>query len=300
MHVVDISKFEDSVVLHFETEGHRVNAYTLASTLVAIADAAKAANRSINHGYDIEVVVEAIGPGSFRARIKGVYSSTRNLFSAQALFGIVIGVVANYIYERTLSVHESVKVEINTDEVLITRGDEKIIVPRVVYDATRQVEKDHRFVGAVSKAFDVIASDNQVTGFGLVSEMDSPPPEIIATKAIIRQIDLTIPDDPSDRVIHETCDLQIVKAILERGRRKWEFMWRGVKISAPILHDAFYSDFFAHQIMIAPGDVLRVRLAIKQSREESTGIYSNDGYEVYEVYEHIPQIKQTSFPSELD
>ncbi len=36
MRVINISQFEDSVVIHFETEGQRINAYTLASTLVSI------------------------------------------------------------------------------------------------------------------------------------------------------------------------------------------------------------------------------------------------------------------------
>lgn len=50
MKIVDISKFEDSVVLYFDTCNTTINAYTLASTLVSIADAAKAANSSINAG----------------------------------------------------------------------------------------------------------------------------------------------------------------------------------------------------------------------------------------------------------
>ena len=69
MPVVNIAAFDDAVVLHFETENHRINAYTLASTLVALADAAKSANASVNPGFDIEVVVEALGPGSFRAKL---------------------------------------------------------------------------------------------------------------------------------------------------------------------------------------------------------------------------------------
>lgn len=61
MRVLDIGKFESSIVLHFDTEDTRINAYTFASTLVALADAAKAANASVNPGCEIEVVVEALG-----------------------------------------------------------------------------------------------------------------------------------------------------------------------------------------------------------------------------------------------
>ncbi len=40
---VNESRDGDSIVLHFQTDSRRINAYTLASTLVAVADAAKAA-----------------------------------------------------------------------------------------------------------------------------------------------------------------------------------------------------------------------------------------------------------------
>ncbi len=92
MRVVDISQFEDSVVIHFETDDTRINAYTLASTLVGFADAAKAANATLNAGSEIEIVVEALGPGSFRARIRTLYSSSKNLFSSQLVVGLAIGV----------------------------------------------------------------------------------------------------------------------------------------------------------------------------------------------------------------
>ena len=48
MRILDIGKFESSIVLHFDIEDARINAYTVASTRVALADAAKAANASVD------------------------------------------------------------------------------------------------------------------------------------------------------------------------------------------------------------------------------------------------------------
>jgi hypothetical protein len=96
MRVIKISQFQDSLVLHFSTDGNRINAYTLASTLVAMADAAKEANAAINPGYDIEVVVETLGPGSFRAKIRAIYTSSRNIFSKQNLTTFVLAILANF------------------------------------------------------------------------------------------------------------------------------------------------------------------------------------------------------------
>ena len=76
MPTMTVGTFEDSFVIHFGTELPRVNAYTLATTLVNRADAANAA---IYPGYDIEVVVEALGSGSFRTTVRAVhrYAPTR-------------------------------------------------------------------------------------------------------------------------------------------------------------------------------------------------------------------------------
>lgn len=292
MRVVDVAQFENSVVIHFDTEDKRINAYTFASTLVALADAAKAANATLNAGCEIEIVVEALGPGCFRALIRALYSTSRNLFANQIVMGLVLGVLGNYIYERTLRVEDKLTVEVKTDEVIIQRGTDRLIVPRNVYDATRRAEKNPQFVKAMTRTFEAVAADEKVKSFGLVERMDSPAPAIPIPRSTLIALAGETPEDPDSRVITEQAELQIVKAILKRSTRKWEFVWRGITISAPVVHDHFYMEFFAHEITIAPGDTLVVTLAIKQAKDPSTGIYTNVGYEVIEVHGHVPRIKQ--------
>ena len=60
-----------------------------------------------------------------------------------------------------------------------------------------------------------------------------------------------------------------------------------------MLDEKFYDDFFAHKITIAPGDQLEARLKIYQSKDEDTGIYSNDRYEVIKVERHLPHLTQS-------
>jgi hypothetical protein len=292
MGIVDISQFEQSIVIHFDTADTRINAYTLASTLISLADAAKAANSTLNTGCEIEIVVDALGPGSFRALIRTIYSASKNLFSNQVVFSLILGILGSYIYERTLSLDNKISVEVKTDEVVIQSGDDRVIVPRNVYDATRRAERNPQFVKSMAKAFEAVANDEEVRSLGFVKSMDSPPPSIPIPRQALQILATDIPDDPNTRVITEVAELQIIKAILEKSKRKWEFMWRGIKISAPVLHEQFYVDFFAHDITIAPGDTLEVMLAIRQSKDPNTGIYSNVGYEVREVRSHTPRIKQ--------
>lgn len=293
MKVIDISQFEDSIVLYFDTSKTTINAYTLASILVSISDAAKAANSSINAGHNIEIIVEALGEGSFKAKISAVYTASKNIFSSQLVAGVVIGLLSNYIYERVFSIDDSIKIEINTDEVIINKGDEKIVVPRKVYDATREAEKNPKFVQSIERTFQAIEKDSDIKGFGFSKTMESGKPKIILPREAIILVSGEVELAEGVRVIPETVELQILKAILERGKRKWEFMWRGIKISAPITSQVFYNEFFNRDIAIAPGDSLEVKLLIKQIRDEDTGIYINKSYEVTEVYRHIPRLKQT-------
>lgn len=298
MRVIDISQFENSVVIHFDTDDTRINAYTLASTLVAFADAAKAANATLNAGSEIEIVVEALGPGSFRAQIRALYTSSKNLFSNQLVVGLAIGVLGNYIYERTLAVDDKIVVEVRTDEVVIHRGEDRVVVPRTVYEATRRVERNPKFVEAITRTFDAVASDEKIKSIGLVKSMDSSPPSIPILRSTLIALASQEPPDSGTRVITEQADLQIVKAILKKSNRKWEFVWRGITISAPVTDPRFYVNFFAHEITIAPGDTLDVTLAIKQAKDPDTGIFTNVGYEIVEVHEHKPRIRQIPFAEE--
>lgn len=292
MPVVKIAQFEDTVVLHFQTDREQINAYTLASTLVAFADAAKVANANINAGYDIEIVIEALALGSFRAKLRAISKSAKNLFSTHTVENIILGILASYIYDRTLSVRPEVTVTVLTDEVIVEYGQDRVVVPRRIYEAKQVVEKDSRFRNAVGKAFDAIAQDDRVTGLALVRDIDSPAPEIVIPREALQAAAIRIEEEPTERVEDELCDLYIIKAILQRSIRKWEFTWRGVRISAPIIDDEFYSKFFSHQITIAPGDKLQVRLRIKQSRDPRTNIFTNDSYEVVEVFEHVAGLRQ--------
>jgi hypothetical protein len=290
---VRLDEFTNGVVIYFQTEAQRVNAYTLAHALENFADAARAANRSINPGFEIEIVVEALASGSFRTRMNAIYTGAGNLFTADALRAVILSVVASYVYEAIHPPTQPVNVIINDDEVIIERGKDRIVVPRNVYIATQEAKSNPQFTSSINQAVSTIASDPSIGGLGFVPSLASPPPELVITRDSLEAY-LPQPTDeaPSTKIIIETCDLQIVKAILERTERKWEFRWMGVKVSAPVTDQAFYSSFFAHRIMIAPGDELQVRMKITQVKQPGSNIFTNVDYEVIEVLKHTPKVEQ--------
>jgi hypothetical protein len=297
MQKIDIRQVGDELVLYFACQGNRINAYTLASALVGFADTAKAANNQINPGYDIEIVVEALGSGSFKARIRAVYRSARNLFSAESAKAIVLGIVATLIYDHTIAPNHDVKVEINDNSVVITQDKKEIIVPRNVYEAAKDLRRDPEIKRSVSSFFRSIDQDDSIEGVGITPKMDAPPPELQVRREAIHEAAVAVNSpDPNQRVIREQAEIQILRAILERGKRRWEFSWRGIRISAPVTDAKFYQEFFAHRIKIAPGDTLLVTMLIHQSRDPDTGVYTNVDYEVSEVIKHTPRITQMEMP----
>ena len=132
-----------------------------------------------------------------------------------------------------------------------------------------------------------------MTGVAFTDERPNSPPMIITRD----KFDLFRPEEEDTQNIREIVEItqvEISRAILERGRRRWEFFWRGFKIAAPILDEKFFDRFFAHEITIAPGDALEVALRIVQERNEDSGIFVNVRYEIVEVLNHVPRLKQSA------
>jgi hypothetical protein len=64
----DLTKLrDDEVVFHFGGRLNEVDAYTFANTLLALVDGLRAVNQQINPGFGIDIRIDALGGGSFRA-----------------------------------------------------------------------------------------------------------------------------------------------------------------------------------------------------------------------------------------
>lgn len=292
MAIFEIHREVDRFVLYFDTPRREINAYALAGALVGLADAVREANATVNPGYLVEVVVETLSDGSFKATVRTVFTKARNLFSHQAVQAVIWGIVATHIYEKLIKTDAPPRITVTDTLVTIEIGKDKIIVPKDIYEAKRQLDKSERFNNAVGKMFDAAASDPSIKGIALTEESGNVPPTLIVPREMFGLFQTEQPIDETTREIVEITQVEISRAILERGKRRWEFFWRGVKIAAPILDERFFDRFFAHEITIAPGDGLEVALRITQEKNADSGIFVNVRYEIVEVYAHVPRLKQ--------
>lgn len=292
MATLEIRREVDRFVLYFDTSRREISAYALATALVGLADAVREANAIVNPGYVVEVVVETLSDGSFKATVRTIFTKAKNLFSHQAVQAVIWSIVATHIYEKAIKTEAPPKITVTDTLVTIEIGSEKIIVPKDVYEAKKQVERSERFNNAVGKVFDAAASDPSVQGIAITEDTGPQRPPLIIPRERFALFQTEQPLDESTREIVEITHVEISRAILERGKRRWEFFWRGVRIAAPVLDQKFFDRFFAHEIMIAPGDSLEVALRIVQEKKPDSDIYVNVRYEIVEVFQHLPRLKQ--------
>lgn len=294
MTTLEVRREVDRFVLYFDTPRREISAYALATALVGLADAVREANALVNPGYVVEVVVEGLSDGSFKATVRTIFTKAKNLFSHQAVQAVIWGIVSTHIYEKVIKTDEPPKITVSENLVTIQIGNDKIIVPKDVYEAKKQVEKSERFNNAIGKIFDGAAADPDVKGLAIAEDSGKERPPLIVPREKFVLLQTQQPLDETTREIVEITHVEISRAILERGKRRWEFFWRGVKIAAPILDERFFDRFFAHEITIAPGDALEVALRIIQEKNPDSGIYVNVRYEIVEVYGHVPRLKQNA------
>jgi hypothetical protein len=179
---------------------------------------------------------------------------------------------------------------VDQHNVVIEQGDTKIIVPKDIYEAKQQVERSSRFTDSMGRTFHAIGRDSRIEGFGLTTDAREEP-SLTIPRETLQSVEAVPLDDRNEREIVQHAELQILRAILDRTTRRWEFVWQGMNISAPVLDDAFYQDFYDHRITIAPGDSLECDLKMYQRKSGPAGVFMNYKYEVISVTKHVPRIQ---------
>ncbi len=271
--------FEDTIVLHFGGKAGCIDAYTFAEALIGFADTAYAVSSTIDPGQEIEIIVEATGPGSFRAVIRRLKKKYGGTLSPVA--GLIFwGVVTNLIYDATLKKDDPVLITVNTNEVIIKHGHDTVIVPRNVYDASENAKKNPAVEKGIKKTFETIERDPNVTDFGLTSSIHDPQPLVAIPRAdfsvVTQRVVIETEDPPAERTNTERARLVILKAWLNYAKRKWSFEWNGVPISAPISDWEFLDQLDRREILLGAGDALDVEISFKQTFDPSLGVYVND------------------------
>lgn len=292
MKTIDLRIFEDEFIIHYGCETHRVKANTFAQSLIKISDSIKITDEIINPGYELEIYVEALGIGSFRVKIKSFKKAISNIFSAGNIKNIALAIVAAFIWDK-IQGEKEINIIINDDAYILETEDERIILPKDAKDYFETIKNIESVKRNIRENFEVIDKDKSIDDFGFTTDIkDEEPKFYIPRKEFAILSSENSNEDKKEKI--EVTKLLIVRAILEKSNRMWQFIWNGNKISAPIKDEKFFDSFVAHKIQIAPGDMFEVELKIIMEKDKSIGLYINKEYEVIKVLNHIPISKQDS------
>jgi hypothetical protein len=279
MAIIRLDEFhDDTIVLHFGGSSQSIDAYTLAEALTGFADTALAVSATIDPGTEIEILVEATGPGSYRTQIRRIKKDYGGLL---AVGGTVFwGVVSNVVYDATLKKADpKPEITVSSDEVIIKHGNDTIIVPRKVHEATEHVKKNPAVQRGLSKTFAALDADEKVTDFGITSSLKDPEPLIRIPRAdfpAIVTFEAATEDQPKERTVKERARVIVLKPWLNHSKRKWSFEWNGVPISAPIADKDFLDKLDRREVLFGSGDALDVEFTFKQNYDTALGVWVND------------------------
>ena len=288
---VDVRQFDgETIVVHFGGQLTSVDAYTFANSLVAFADTVRRVNAEINPEQSIEVRLEAVGPGSFKAVIKYVKKGLISFFSSapKNIFWIIAALYIENSLEGTSTI------EVAEDAVIIVRGEERIILPREVYEHYERAKSCLEVQKNISKTFSCVEKDESIENFGLSPHLKDEEPLVQIPRGNFRTL-VNMPEtlgysEETRRPRMHRATLVVLKPWINASDRKWTFEWNGVPLTAYVRDDSFLERVRAHEIGFRNGDAMEVELEVYEELDEDRNIWINDtsSFIVRKVHRYIP------------
>jgi hypothetical protein len=282
----------DTIVLHFGGAEGSIDAYTLAEALIGFADMARAISATVEPGTDIELLVEATGPGSYRTRIRRIKKDYGGLITVGG--AVFWGIVSNYIYDNYVKSDPPPQITVHADGTIIKTGKYTIVVSPAVHAGTEHAKQNPAVQSGLAKTFAALEADENVKDFGVTGSINDPEPKFIIPRAEfpkVAQRVLTLDEEPSSRITKKRGRLFVLKAWLNHAKRKWSFEWNGEPVSAPIGDTAFLDQVDRREVLLGAGDALDAELTFKQTYDKALGVWINDpqSYVVTKVLRAVPR-----------
>lgn len=304
---MDVPEFpDDALTIKFGGPLSELDVYTLSEALTGLADALKEINTLVNPDVELEVFLERTAEGSFLAKIR--ISKRAKAFFSRASEAIVVGLLINYISAHLM--YEKPTYTVEGDKLVVVTSQEKLVFPKSVFDHHDKVASNPTVARGLKKAFDAVEQDGDVQSLGIIAGQDvhaRPAVDVPRSEfsKIIAKLNYAIDrisrdalvdqafNMPTTRKVVERTTVGIIKAVLRRSKRKWQFSWQGIEISASISDPTFFDRLGDRTITIAQGDSLDVDLLITQSFDPDMLIWINSLYEVVKVHRLVEGPKQS-------
>lgn len=279
--------------IKFDGQPHQVDANVLISSLIHTSTIIQEVNRYLNSGKKIEIKVKALEKGSFLCHIELVETTVdalKNLLTKEnievgaAIIGTVVGLIEVKKFLKGRKAKE-VKQKGDKTEIINKNGDVLIIENATfnIYEHS-PVVKD-----ALAQNFDALKNDPAITGFEITDKNEKPL--VVVDRSEFEDLSQKSEEiEEGERKLIEAATVNIVRVSFEENL-KWDFYYRGIKISAKIADPSFY-ELIDKGEAFAKGDVLEIELQINQKFEESVNTFVTKSYQVNRIIRHLARNEQ--------
>ena len=142
---------------------------------------------------------------------------------------------------------------------------------------------------ALAQNFDALKNDPAITGFEITDKNEKPL--VVVDKSEFEDLSQKSEEiEEGERKLIEAATVNIVRLSFEENL-KWDFYYRGIKISAKIADPAFF-ELIDKGEAFAKGDVLEIELQINQRFEESVNTFVTKSYQVNRIIRHLARNEQ--------
>lgn len=298
---MDIEIIDSDFKIKFDGQQHQVDAQILISSLIHTTTVIHELNKYYYTGKKIEIKVKALEKGSFLVHIELIETALEslktlltkdNLLFASGIIGGLVGLIeikkhlkGKKAKEITQDGSKTIIININNNILNISSDIYKIYETNVIVN------------DALSQNFDSLDNDPAITAFEITDKRENP--FVRVEKSDFK--DMTLKSEQIDenrKHIIEMTRLNIVRVSFEENL-KWDFYYRGNKISAKIDDPNFYA-LIDKEESFAKGDILEVELQINQIFEESVNTFINKSYQINRIVNHYKRDVQKKIDFETD
>ncbi len=281
--------------IKFDGQVNQIDANILINSLIHTTSIIEEINRSLDSGKNIQIKVKAPEKGSFLIQLNlvEVLDVLKNIFTKENLeiTGIIIGILVGIIEIKKFLKGRKPKETKSDNEftIIINQEGNELRIDNNTFNVYNksQIVKD-----ALSQNFESLQNDPSITGFEITDVNEKPYIRVDRDEfdfMALKSEELS----EGERIFVEAATLNIVRLSFEESL-KWDFYFKGNKISAKIKDPQFY-EMIDKGESFAKGDILQVELQIIQKWDDSVNTYINKSYQVLRIIKHIARNEQQKF-----
>ncbi|GAB4363445.1 MAG: hypothetical protein Kow0042_01370 [Calditrichia bacterium] len=294
--------FDGSLKIRYNGEHHQIDLNTLINSLSQMSSLIQEVNSELNIEYNfqriVEIKVRAFQAGSFAVHLDLVSRQPETLAKYfvkedhQSSAAIISSLVELINLKNFLKGRKPEKVELQKGgRVLVVQGNGKQMnVGKRVFT---MYANNSAINEALNRNFEALERDSEIKGFEILggddrSHLKISPEEF---KGLARTNQILIED--SRVAVIPGARLSVFKIVFH-DKYKWQFYYKGIKISATINDDYFFKQI-DEGMKFSKGDTLICELQINKVFDRTINTYVNSSYQINKVIEHIPRPEQVKF-----